>query len=264
MDSLVPKFTPEEATKAIFGKDSYEVVKTYDPEEEEFIEVCEFQGIARSFLNCLVREINRDEVGFCLILGGEKMPNPLNTLSNYQARFSRVAYYSWWVSNPHGIACPEWFEDYADRDGIMLGELPPSFEVLSERRKIFDLMKGRNLIVQDRYECFTNQINELKAKLEEYRRGDNSQIVDGLSVADVRKMCEHSAPLKSILVAAAKWHNIPNGNQQKRDEGALESRLNRQAKEDGWGTALNGGVAKDDLRVLVRYVTGNVKGRGQK
>lgn len=93
---------------------------------------------------------------------------------------------------------------------------------------------------------------------------DDQEIFDGLTVADVRKMCVHSAPIKSILVAAAKWHNIPNGNQQKRDDDALESCLNRQAKEDGWGTARAGGVAKDDLRVFVRYVTGNVKGSGQK
>ncbi len=89
-------------------------------------------------------------------------------------------------------------------------------------------------------------------------------IVDGLTVADVRRMCVHSAPIKSILVAAAKWHNIPNGNQQKRDDDALESCLNHRAKKDGWGTARDGGVAKDDLRVFVRYVTGNVKGSGQK
>lgn len=89
-------------------------------------------------------------------------------------------------------------------------------------------------------------------------------IFEGLSVADVRKMCVHSAPLKSILVAAAKWHNIPNGNQQKRLDSSFESVLNRQAKGDGWGTARDGGVAKDELPVLARYVTGNVKGSGQK
>lgn len=93
---------------------------------------------------------------------------------------------------------------------------------------------------------------------------DDQAIIEGLTVADVRAMCAHSAPLKSILIATANWHKIPNGYQQKRDDTALRSHLNQQAMTDCWGTSVDNGVAKDDLNVLVRYITGNVKGRGKK
>lgn len=258
------KFTPEEATKAIFGSDSYMEVERYDSETEEPFNCCEFLGVASNFFNCLLREIVRDETNFCLILGGEKLPNPLNALSKYQARFSRKAYYSWWVANPHGIACPEWFEDYAEDDGIHIGELPPSFEVLTERRKIYKWIRDREIIVRDTYDRLNEQIEALKVKLAEHERGDNSQIAEGLTVADVRAMCAHSVPLKSILVATANWHKIPNGYQQKRDDTALETLLSQQAKIDRWGTANDNGVAKEDLPILKRYITGNVKGRGKK
>lgn len=93
---------------------------------------------------------------------------------------------------------------------------------------------------------------------------DDQAIIEGLTVADVRAMCAHSAPLKSILVATANWHKIPNGYQQKRDDTALETLLSQQAKIDRWGTANDNGVAKEDLPILKRYITGNVKGRGKK
>lgn len=93
---------------------------------------------------------------------------------------------------------------------------------------------------------------------------DDQAIIEGLTVADVRAMCAHSAPLKSILIATANWHKIPNGYQQKRDDTTLETLLNQQAKIDRWGTANDNGVAKEDLPILKRYITGNVKGRGKK
>lgn len=93
---------------------------------------------------------------------------------------------------------------------------------------------------------------------------DDQAIIEGLTVEDVRAMCAHSAPLKSILIATANWHKIPNGYQQKRDDTTLETLLNQQAKIDRWGTANDNGVAKEDLPILKRYITGNVKGRGKK
>lgn len=93
---------------------------------------------------------------------------------------------------------------------------------------------------------------------------DDQAIIEGLTVEDVRAMCAHSAPLKSILIATANWHKIPNGYQQKRDDTALETLLSQQAKIDRWGTANDNGVAKEDLPILKRYITGNVKGRGKK
>lgn len=272
------KFTPEEATKAIFGSDSYEVVEAYDAETGNPFDCCKFHGVALQFLNCLLREIVRDEANFCLILGGESLPNPLNTLDNYQARFSLDAYYSWWVANPHGVPCPAWFKDFAEDDEIRVGQMPPPFEELErrrERRKIAREATWTYRLDRDRLreqnERLREQLRQLRQLRHRAKKGtpqaeapDDQAIIEGLTVEDVRAMCAHSAPLKSILIATANWHKIPNGYQQKRDDTTLETLLNQQAKIDRWGTANDNGVAKEDLPILKRYITGNVKGRGKK
>lgn len=272
------KFTPEEATKAIFVSDSYEVVEAYDAETGNPFDCCKFHGVALQFLNCLLREIVRDEANFCLILGGEKLPNPLNSLSNYQARFYRDSYYSWWVANPHGVPCPAWFKDLARLDSIMVGQMPPPFEELERSRERWKIEREATWIyrrdidrLREQNERLREQLRQLRQLRHRAKKGtpqaeapDDQAIIEGLTVADVRAMCAHSAPLKSILIATANWHKIPNGYQQKRDDTALRSHLNQQAMTDCWGTSVDNGVAKDDLNVLVRYITGNVKGRGKK
>ena len=268
------RFTPEEATKAIFGPDSYEIVESYDADTNEPSICCKFHGLALQFFNCLLHEIVRDEKTFRLRLDLEQIPNPLNTLSKYEARFTRFGFYSWWLANPHGLPCPEWFKDLAKLDDISVGQLPPSFDEVERRRErkiiesevkrscfdaIASTLAEKGILREQLKKMATTQKFELRAEAP-----NDQTIIDDLTVADVRAMCAHSAPLKSILIAAAKWHKIPNGNQQKRDDIALESCLNVQAKTDGWGTSQERGVAKDELPVLVRYITGNVKGRGRK
>ena len=47
---------------------------------------------------------------------GYEYVNPFNVKGNHQATFPREAFYEWWKANPHGIPCPEWFEDFLERD----------------------------------------------------------------------------------------------------------------------------------------------------
>lgn len=49
---------------------------------------------------------------------GYEYVNPFNVKGNHQATFPREAFYEWWKANPHGIPCPEWFEDLGKADGV--------------------------------------------------------------------------------------------------------------------------------------------------
>lgn len=268
------RFTPEEATKAIFGSDSYDVVRAYDAETGKLVDCCEFHGVALQFFNCLLQEIVQEEQTFRFILGLEQIPNPLNALSKYEARFTRLGFYSWWLANPRGVPCPEWFKDLAELDGIRVGQLPPSFDEIERRRERITIATEATLSYRREIERLLAENGKLREQLEQEatnnklrlqpKMSDDQAIIEGLTVADVRAMCAHSVPLKSILVATANWHKIPNGYQQKRNDTALETLLSQQAKIDRWGTANDNGVAKEDLPILKRYITGNVKGRGKK
>lgn len=130
---------------------------------------------------------------------------------------------------------------------------------MSYRREIERLLAENGKLREQLEQEATNNKLRLQPKM-----SDDQAIIEGLTVADVRAMCAHSVPLKSILIATANWHKIPNGYQQKRDDTALETLLSQQAKIDRWGTANDNGVAKEDLPILRRYITGNVKGRGKK
>ncbi len=193
--------------------------------------ICHAYPLFSAIAEELAKSIVTDEENCRIGLAGYWTGNPFNLYRSYELWFPKDAYFAWWNEKPRGMPLPKWFSDFVHEH--------PQSESNSSRADV-ETIKAQNQAPADQV------------------------VFDGVTVADVRKMCEHSAPLKSILIAVSKWHKIPNGNQQRRDDVALESCLNMQAKDDGWGTGQKGGVAKEDLRVLVRYVTDNVKGRGQK
>ncbi len=197
-----------------------------------------FSAIAEELAQSFVIDEENCRIG----LAGYWTGNPFNLFKPCELWFSKDAYFAWWNQKPRGMPLPVWFS------GMRLSGVDKSKE---------EHKQTRILLAKDRAAHPT--LPEIDTRLD-----NQTVIVEGLTVADVRAMCEHSAPLKSILVATAKWHKIPNGYQQKRDDTALRSHLNQQAMTDCWGTAVDNGVAKDDLNVLVRYITGNVKGRGKK
>ena len=64
---------------------------------------------------------------------------------------------------------------------------------------------------------------------------DDQAIIEGLTVADVRRMCERSGALASVLLAVAKWQAIGNENPDRMTEDALRAGLKIAARDDCWG-----------------------------
>ena len=62
---------------------------------------------------------------------GYEYVNPFNVKGNHQATFPREAFYEWWKANPHGIPCPEWFEDLRKDDETRLLDEAEGVEVAS-------------------------------------------------------------------------------------------------------------------------------------
>ena len=197
-----------------------------------------FSAIAEELAQSFVIDEENCRIG----LAGYWTGNPFNLFRPCELWFAKDAYFAWWNQKPRGMPLPVWFS------GMRLEGVDKS----KEEHKQTGILFAKDSAAHP-------TLPEIDTRLD-----NQTVIVEGLTVADVRAMCAHSAPLKSILIAAAMWHKIPNGNQQKRDDVALESCLNIQAKKDGWGTSKERGVAKEELPVLVRYLTGKVKGRGRK
>ena len=78
-------------------------------------------------------------------------------------------------------------------------------------------------------------------------------IIDGLTVGDVRAMCERSAALASVLRAVAQWQAIEKENPERMTTDVLLSKLKIAARKDGWGTD-KGELAKSQKEQLQKMI----------
>lgn len=252
------KFTAEEATKAFFGKDFYEIEEAYDGINGEVYEYCKFEGIARKFFDVVLDSIEANEKNYCFSFGGETVVNPLNTKTKYEVGFSKAAYYQWWLSNPRGLACPEWFRYEASLDSIDVGEIPPPIKEIIHKREINCVLK-----TIDKMNRNSQLSQHTKAQFRQNSEAPNDQvIIDGLTVADVRALCERSGALASMLRAAAEWRKVAEKNSDQKAEGVLKSRLKEAAKRDGWGTQL-GEISPTQSDVLFKLMTDGFRSGGR-
>lgn len=72
---------------------------------------------------------------------------------------------------------------------------------------------------------------------------DDQGIIEGLTVADVRRMCERSGALASVLRVVAQWQAIEKENPERMTTDVLLSKLKIAARKDGWGTDKKGELA---------------------
>lgn len=93
--------------------------------------------------------------------------------------------------------------------------------------------EGGKCAEQNGDECGINEC--AKQKVEIPPAPDDLSIVDGLTVADVRRMCERSGALASVLRAVAQWQAIEKENPERMTKESLIAGLKRAARRDGWG-----------------------------
>lgn len=82
---------------------------------------------------------------------------------------------------------------------------------------------------------------------------DDQAIIEGLTVADVRRMCERSGALASVLRVVAQWQAIEKENPERMTTDVLLSKLKIAARKDGWGTD-KGELAKSQKEQLQKMI----------
>lgn len=89
------------------------------------------------------------------------------------------------------------------------------------------------------------------------------EVVEGVTVTDLQKMCKRSAAFHSVLKAVAMWQHIEKENTERMTEEALRVSLRRAARKDKWGSD-NGELAKNTQETpIVKLILGDMRAGGR-
>lgn len=87
------------------------------------------------------------------------------------------------------------------------------------------------------------------------------EVMEGVTVSDIREMCERSAAFHSVLKTVATWQHIENPERMTED--ALRASLRIAARKDKWGSD-NGELAKNTQETpIVNLILGNMRKGGR-
>lgn len=87
------------------------------------------------------------------------------------------------------------------------------------------------------------------------------EVVEGVTVTDLQKMCERSAAFHSVLKTVAAWQNFENP--ERMTEEALRAGLKLAARKDKWGSS-NGELAETTQEnPIVNLILGNMRKGGR-
>lgn len=92
---------------------------------------------------------------------------------------------------------------------------------------------------------------------------DDQAIIEGLAVADVRRMCERSGALASVLRVVAQWQAIEKENPERMTTDVLLSKLKIAARKDGWGTDKGELAEKSQAEPLRKMILGEWRPGGR-
>lgn len=183
-------------------------------------------------LEILHTEIKQSNRGSCWVFNGYAWDNPVNAEPWWRARFPVCAYYRWWLKDSHGIKAPRWFSHLASDCLPPVPALPP---MVAE-----EIGEG----------C------EGMAPVAPVPSPGNAEVVDGLTVADLRKVFDHSPALRDVVAAVAEVQAMPRDGVQKPSAETIEAKIRLKAKKNGWGTADDGSLAKTQWTGLKTIVLG--------
>lgn len=88
------------------------------------------------------------------------------------------------------------------------------------------------------------------------------EVVEGVTVTDLQKMCKRSAAFHSVLKTVATWQHIENT--ERKTEEALRANLRMAARKDKWGSS-NGGELSPNTQEepIVKLILGNMRAGGR-
>ena len=87
------------------------------------------------------------------------------------------------------------------------------------------------------------------------------EVVEGVTVTDLQKMCERSAAFHSVIKTVAAWQHIENP--ERMTEEALRASLRIAARKDKWGSN-NGELAETTQETpIMNLILGNMRKGGR-
>lgn len=88
------------------------------------------------------------------------------------------------------------------------------------------------------------------------------EVVEGVTVTDLQKMCKRSAAFHSVLKTVATWQN--EENPERITEESLRASLRIAARKDKWGSS-NGGELSPNTQEepIVKLILGNMRAGGR-
>lgn len=90
------------------------------------------------------------------------------------------------------------------------------------------------------------------------------EVVEGVTVTDLQKMCERSAAFHSVLKTVATWQHIEKENSGRMTEKALRANLRMAARKDKWGSDNGGELAKNTQETpIVKLILGDMRAGGR-
>lgn len=228
-----------EATALMLGLDYWDL----SPLDNEVPFDVENDGFAAPAVLKLLRgEIKQSLWGNCWVFNGYVWKNPANASPWWKARFPIYAFYRWWLKDDHGIDAPRWFSHLASDCLPPVPALPP---MVAEE-------------IDEADESMTS------IPVAPVSSSENAEIMDGVTVATLRKVFDHSPALRDIVAAVADWQKpATNGGELSRRSVneilQLKQVVEDKATAGNWGTD-KGKLSEPQGRVIERLIFGRSSG----
>ena len=266
MGKTPKRYTANEAIGHIFGEDGETVISGgFNADGTPFVGYL-LRGLPAKAYEDLLSNLERDEANYRIGLCGWWWNNPFNYYPNDVAKFPKNAYVSWWQKKPRGAELPtwltegfEWEEDapMCDEGVAPWDELPPQLPQESVESSPKPDSTPQEIQAEE------SGVIVLQTSQSRPEVTGTTEIIDGLTVADVRTMCERSKALASVLRTVAKWQAIKKENPDRMTEDALKACLTMAARKDGWGTDKGELAENSQYEPLKKLITGGWRPGGR-
>ena len=193
-----------------------------------------FEGVAGCLEQFFIGKVCFDKKRCEASLGSYRVSNPFNYGKAWELFFPREAFFEVWTVERNGMQVPPWFKDLdeAEADRMFWGE-----ELVEDAASVLP-------------------VAETAAPALSAPSREDAEVVDGLTVADLRKVFDHSPALRDVVAAVAEVQAMPRDGVQKPSAETIEAKIRLKAKKNGWGTADDGSLAKTQWTGLKTIVLG--------
>lgn len=191
-----------------------------------------FEGVARCLADFFCGKVCFDGNRCEASLGSYTVGNPFNYGKAWDLFFPREAFFEVWTVERNGMQVPTWFADLdeAEADRMFWAGLAEDTAPVAPA------------------------LETAAPSLEE------TEVVDGVTVAALRKVFDYSPALRDIVAAVAEVQAMPRDGVQNPTADTVAAKIKLKAKAHGWGSAKDGGLSDTQWKGLKTVVLGLDRG----